>query len=123
MAVSGCQRGRQTAILASENRYGQIDGHFFSQHSHGNGSCARVESALTRARNIALPFLPKGQRHEGGTAGIEGRRTRKMKCAVKATSVAAFTGNASYRTNPGATYNQPFMGKSAATTITESKRA
>lgn len=28
MAVSGCQRGRQTAILASENLYGQVDGHF-----------------------------------------------------------------------------------------------
>jgi hypothetical protein len=47
----------------------------------------------------------------------------KMKCAAKATSVAAFTVDTSYRTNPGATYNQPFMGKSAATTITESKRA
>ncbi len=42
---------------------------------------------------------------------------------MKATSVAAFTGDTSYRTDPGATYNPPFMGKSAATTISESKRA
>ena len=42
---------------------------------------------------------------------------------VKPASVAAFTGDASYRTDPGATFNPPFMGKSAAATFRESKRA
>jgi hypothetical protein len=30
---------------------------FFDEDSHGNGSCARLESTFTRARNIALPAV------------------------------------------------------------------
>jgi hypothetical protein len=109
MAVSGCQRGRQTAILASGNLCGQVDGHFFDEDCHGNGSCARLDPAFARARNIALPPVteiaidagaqsadnlrtstpPKEQHREAGTGGIEDRCIRKMNCAAKAIRTAA----------------------------------
>ena len=64
----------------------------------------------------------KEMRSEGNKSG--GATECKIgEPVVEPASVAAFTGDTSYHTDSGATYNQPFMGKSAATTISESKRA
>jgi hypothetical protein len=40
---------------------------------------------------------------------------------MKSKSVTAFTGDTGYRTEVKATYNPPFMGKSAANTVVEAK--